>query len=277
MPLGTTTSSNILSTVNGAQDALRTYRGFTNINFTDYGANANYNALQTRLSRRFTRSLLLTADYTWSKALNTGDNDGDQIAYFLNRQREYGPAGYDRTNVANITYVYTLPEFRSRGALMKYVAGGWELAGITRFWSGQPYSITSNGNPGTLGGGVRADYIGGPITPNQNRLQWFNPLAFARPADGSLGNVGRNTLRGPGINNWDISLFKNVNFSERVRLQLRLETFNTFNHTQFSGINTGISAPNPGDRITAATIGSAGQITGTRDPRNVQLGGKFIF
>lgn len=277
LPLGTTTNSNILATVNNQQNAIRPFKGFTNVNFTDYGANSNYNALQMRLSRRFTRSLLLTADYTWSKALNTGDNDGDQIAYFLDRHREYGPAGYDRTNVFNLTYVYTLPELRNKGALLKYVVGGWEMAGITRFWSGQPFNITSNGNPGTLGGGVRPDYAGGAITPNQNRLQWFNPLAFSRPADGSLGNVGRNTLRGPGINNWDISLFKNLNFTERIRIQLRLETFNTFNHTQYSGINTGLNAPNPGDRISGATIGSAGQITGTRDPRTVQLGGKFLF
>jgi len=278
LPLGTTTSTNILTNANNQQNAIRPYKGFTSVNFTDYGANSNYNALQTRLSRRFTRSLLFTADYTWSKALNTGDNDGDQIAYYLDRNREYGPAGYDRTNVFNATYVYTLPEFRNHGAFLKYAAGGWEVAGITRFWSGQPYTITSNGNPGTLNtNGVRPDYVGGNITANQNRLQWFNPLDFARPADGSLGNVGRNTLRGPGINNWDISLFKNVNFTERIHLQLRLETFNTFNHTQFSGINTSLSAPNPGDRITGATVGSAGQITGTRDPRNVQIGGKFIF
>lgn len=72
-------------------------------------------------------------------------------------------------------------------------------------------------------------------------------------------------------------MFKNLNVTERVRLQLRLETFNTFNHTQFSGINTGISPPNPGDRVTAATMGTTGQITGTRDPRTVQLGAKFLF
>jgi len=180
LPLGTTTSTNILTNANGQQDAIRPFQGFTNINYTDYGANSSYHALQIRASHRLTRNLLINADFTWSKALDEADNDSDQIAYYLNRHREYGPAGYDRTNVFNVDYVYTLPELRDKGAILKYVVGGWELSGITRYWSGNPFTITSNGNPGTLGGAVRPDYLGGPITPNQNRLQWFNPLVFAR-------------------------------------------------------------------------------------------------
>ena len=104
---------------------------------------------------------------------------------------------------------------------------------------------------------------------------------FARPADGSLGSLGRNALRGRGINNWDISIFKNFYFTERLHLQLRLETFNTFNHTQFAGLNTNAptlsGATNPGQQFTPSIAGTAGQITSTRDPRTVQLGGKFYF
>ncbi|HYZ85752.1 MAG TPA: carboxypeptidase regulatory-like domain-containing protein, partial [Bryobacteraceae bacterium] len=143
-----------------------------------------------------------------------------------------------------------------------------------------PFTITtSNGNPGTLGasgGGVRADYIGGEIY-TKTRDEWFNPLAFARPADGTLGNVGKNTIRGPATNQWDISVYKTTRISERVNLQFRAESFNTFNHTQFAAFNTAISVPNPGTPVTQATRGQAGVVTDTRDPRNIQLALKLLF
>lgn len=206
------------------------------------------------------------------------DNDGDAIGDKFNRMREYGPASWDRTHVATIDYVYTLPKLMDRGAFVKYALGGWEVSGITTFATGFPLTVTSNGNPGTLGGGMRADYIGGQLTPNEKTWQeWFNPLAFGRPADGTLGNTGKGILRSPGIHNWNISLFKNLNFTENIRAQFRFETFNTFNHTQFNGVNTGISVPNASTPVTAATRRASGQITGTKDPRTIQLGLKFYF
>jgi hypothetical protein len=112
---------------------------------------------------------------------------------------------------------------------------------------------------------------------NPTRERYFNIFAFARPLEGSLGNLGKNTLRGPGVNNWDISVFKNTRINERVNIQLGLETFNTFNHTQWDTLNTSINAPNPGAVLTTATQGQAGTVTGTRDPRNVQLRMKLLF
>jgi hypothetical protein len=106
---------------------------------------------------------------------------------------------------------------------------------------------------------------------------WFNPLVFGRPLDGTLGNTGRGILRGPGINNWDFSLFKNTYITERVRTQLRIESFNLFNHTQFSGVNTGISGSAPGAPITTGSQGSSGLVNATRDPRTIQLALKLYF
>jgi hypothetical protein len=155
---------------------------------------------------------------------------------------------------------------------------GWQIAGISRFWSGTPLTISSNGNPGTTGGGVRADFIGGDLYPaQQTRDSWFNPLAFGRPADGTLGGTTKGFLRGPGINQWDISLYKNTRVGERVTIQFRLETFNTFNHVQFDGINTTISVPNAGQPVTEATRGSTGRVTSFRDPRQIQAGLKVYF
>jgi hypothetical protein len=294
LPLGTTVNTPILTNVNRTTAAARPYKGYNNINFTDYGANSNYNALQIQLTRRFTKDIMISANYTWSKALDIIDVDNSPILYSYDRKREYGPADFDRTHVFTVNYVYTLPTLQNHNSFVKHTLGGWELTGITRFWSGTPFSVLAPGaDPGTLDGGgygtkVRADYIGGNVYPAQKTWQqWFNPYAFARPLDGTLGTTGRNILRGPGINNWDISLFKNFNVTERVKFQLRGETFNTFNHTQLGGgTNDGLNNNNqifpggPGQTVTpgsSGTVGTAGQITTSRDPRTIQVALKFLF
>ena len=102
-------------------------------------------------------------------------------------------------------------------------------------------------------------------------------MVFGRPADGTLGSTPKGFLRGPGINQWDISLFKNTRVGDRVNLQFRLETFNTFNHVQFNGINTGLNVPNAGQAVTDATRGTLGQVTSYRAPRQIQAGLKLYF
>jgi hypothetical protein len=276
LPLGTTQQPGVLSSVNGVQNAIRPFLGYTGVTWTEFGSSSNYNALQARVSRRFSRNLTANANYTWSKALGDVDNDTTTIGYYLDRRREYGPLGFDRRHVFTLDWVYDLPRLESSNGFAKYVLGGWQVAGIFRYWTGTPFTITSNGNPGTLGTGVRPDYLGGEIY-TKTREEWFNPLVFGRPAEGSLGNLGKNTIRGPVINQWDISLYKNTKITERVTVQLRAESFNTFNHTQFATFNTGISVPNPGTAVTQATRGQVGVVTDTRDPRNVQLAIKLLF
>ena len=177
-----------------------------------------------------------------------------------------------------IDFIYEFPKFAKTNAMAKAVANGWQVNGIARFWGGTPLTITSNGNPGTLGGGPRANYVGGNITnPNKSELDYFNVFAFARPLEGTLGNTGEAIIRGPGINQWDISMIKTTTFFDRVNVQLRFETFNTFNHTQWAGINTGLNVPNPNTSPTAATRGTFGQVNSTRDPRTIQFGIKVLF
>jgi hypothetical protein len=280
LPLNTTTApgTTILTSVNNTTNAIRPYLGYTNVNFTEFGATSNYNALQTRLTRRFATHLTMNVAFVWSKAMDEVDADGNAIGYYLDRRRDYARAGFDRTKVFNLDYVYELPEFAKQNAFLKRVANGWQLAGFTRFWDGTPLNVTANGDPGTLGGGQRAVYLGGQIYPDSpNRNNYFNPLVFGRPAQGTLGTVGRNALTGPGINQWDISMYKNTRITERVQAQFRVETFNTFNHTQWAGVNAGISVPNPSSPVTASSQGSTGQVSSTRDPRNIQFGLKLMF
>jgi hypothetical protein len=278
LPLGTTVNQpNLLPSVNGTQNAIRPYLGYTGLTWTEFGAISNYNALQARLSRRFSTNLTANVNYTWSKAMGESDNDTTTIGYSYDRHREYGPLGYDRTHAVTLDWVYDLPRFNNANTFSKLVLGGWQFGGIYRYWTGTPFTITSgNGNPGTLGTGVRPDYIGGNIY-TKTAAEWFNPLAFGRPAEGTLGNVGKNTIRGPATNQWDLSLYKNTKITERMTVQFRAETFNTFNHTQFAAFNTTINVPNPSTPVTQATRGQAGVVTDTRDPRNIQLALKLLF
>lgn len=275
--LGTTLQPGVLASVNGTTNALRPYKGFTGVPFTEFGATSNYNALQARISRRFARSLTGNFNYTWSRAMSIVDGDGTAIGYAYDRRRDYGLAAYDRTHIVTVDFVYDIPTLFKDSGFGRAVFGGWQTNGIARFWTGPPAGVTSNGNLGTLGGGQRANIVGDIEVAEQSRRNYFNVFAFARPADGSLGNTPKTILRLPGINQWDLSLLKNIRFAERVTMQFRFETFNTFNHTQWAGVNTGLGLPNPNTTVTEATRGSFGEVNSTRDPRNIQLGLKLLF
>ena len=283
LPVGTTTAQSFSNTGRQVPNSVVPYKGYSSINYTKYDASSNYNGLQVVLTRRFSKSFTLTGDYTFSRSIDLTDDDNNtnEILDIYNPKRDRAVAGFDRTNVFNVNYIYTAPEFRNRNFLVRSAIGGWEITGITRAWSGTPFTVVSNGNAGNLSGsGVRADYTPQGGLYSKRYTQYFNPLLFSRPLDGSLGNTSRNQFRGPGFQNWDISLFKNFIFNESTRVQLRLETFNTFNHTQFAGVNGGINAPNPGDSPTTGpngTLGSSGSVNSVRNPRNVQIGGKFYF
>ncbi len=278
LPLGTTLQPGVLTGVNGVSNALRPYLGYSNVNFTEFGSTSNYNGLQGRVTRRFASSFTGNFNYTWAKAQGVNEGDTNSLAYTFDRKREYSLLNFDRKQTVTIDFIYEFPKFAKTNAFAKAVANGWQVNGIARFWGGTPLTITSNGNPGTLGGGPRANYVGGDVTnPNKSELDYFNIFAFARPLEGSLGNTAEAIIRGPSINQWDISMIKTTTFYERVNVQLRFETFNTFNHTQWAGINTGLNVPNPNSSPTAATRGTFGQVNSTRDPRTIQLGIKVLF
>ncbi len=280
----------------GGLAAVAPYRGYGNINFTKYDANSSYNALQLKLIRRFTNNLTLTADYTWSKCMDITDSDtpgadpnvpsgnqGGALTDPFHPGLDWAACGWDRTNVFNVNYVYSLPELRSTGPL-KYLLGGWQISGITRFWSGTPINIymggCSNcytGNAGNFVNNVRPDRGTGPLyLSKSDHVHWLNPAAFVAPAPGTVGDIRRNAFRGPGINNWDMSLFKNIKFTESRYVQLRLESFNTFNHVQPAYVNNAFGAASGAGDPTTVTSNS-GQINAYRNPRNVQLGVKLYF
>lgn len=282
LPLGTTTATSILRDANNVPEAIRPYKGYTNVLYTDYGAKSVYHSLQARLMRRFSKRLTMNANFTWSKVLDDVDTDNTVINYYLDRRMEWGPAGFDRKFVTSIDYVLYLPNmarWKWNNPIGRQALNGWQISGITRIWTGTPLTITANGNSGTLRGTTRADYIWGVnVYPEkQTRDEWFNPLAFGRPLDGAWGGTSKGFLRGPGLTNFNISVFKNFRAGERRNIQFRLETFNTLNSVQFYGVRTSVSAYNPGTAVTQGSRGTSGQISSTRDPRNVQFSLKLYF
>jgi len=282
LPVGSTTGG-MTPPPNNTWLAALPYRGYSNIIYTNYGANSEYNALQIKATRRFSRTLTLGADYTYSH--NRDLADGDYLAAIRDRfhpKLDYGPSGWDFRHVFNLNYVYEFPTFGNKSSFLRFMLGGWETSGVVRAWSGSPFSLYCGGSSGNYSQDHSAssapfcDYAGGAIYNKSSTVAWINSSAFVVSAPGTIGNTTRNEFRGPGYQNWNLSVFKNLNFTERMRLQLRLETFNAFNHVQFGGNTTGDpTQSNAG--VNNQPGAYFGKLGGTRDPRQIQLGAKLYF
>lgn len=263
-------------------DALRPYKGYSSIGMFLSDANSNYNALQVYVTKR-TGNLTLTGSYTWSKDLtdsgggtedvrNSGasDNVEDATMRFLN----YGPSGFDHTNIFVSTFSYRLPFFRAERGFMGEAFGGWELSGLTQAQSGGAFTVTGTSTLFGFSMRRRADYVGGPIQisdPSAN--QWFNTAAFAPAPDGSLGNSRAGMVCGPGLYKWDFSLRKEFGLTERLKLQFRGDMVNAFNHPNFRFSTTSADIANN----TNISSGDYGHPTTAGPPRQVQLGLRLTF
>jgi hypothetical protein len=254
---------------------------------------SNTNQGQLEVKRRFSGGLLLQAQYQWTKALELAPAlGGPQNPFDI--EADYGHSSYLAKHTLAVNYVYELPFGHGRrwlktGALA-YIAGGWNVSGITSLLSGLPFSVSFQvpaSQVGWIGG--RADVVPGvdPYIRNKSHDRgalWFNPAAFEPPKPGTWGNSGRNILWGPGYHNWDMSVFKDVimPFSESQRLQIRADLFDAFNHYNLNGgLQSGTSTPvaavigNPRDGGTV--IPTTGQVLTGEGVRVVQLSLKYFF
>lgn len=226
----------------------RPYGGYGDLNATYFSGTSNYNALQISANRRFASGLQFGLAYTFSKTLGTASADGGSLSpYFDARQRNYGLLSFDRTHALVINYMYDLPKLGQRfgSKPLGWFVDNWQISGITSFISGSPFTpgfSTTDGQDITGSSeGARINVVGDPHLDKSERdfFNNFNKDVFRRPELGDFGNAGLGLLRGPGINNWDISITKRVPlFSEARYLQFRTEMFNAWNHTQFSGYST---------------------------------------
>jgi hypothetical protein len=247
-------------------------------------ANSNYNGLQFQATRHAARGLEFQVSYTWSHSLDSTssfENVGSNAAPNpFNPESNYADSGYDARQRLVFSYSYTIPSVRryqSFHAIPSRLTDGWRIAGFTTFQSGFPVdvydssdrSLTCYAEVSFYGCPDRPNVIGPVVkmNPRTNASQdYFSPSSFAQEAVGTLGDAGRSLFHGPGLNNWTIGLYKDTKITESTRIELRLETFNTFNHTQFTNPASNINSPS-----------TFGQVFAAQEPRLVQLAAKFIF
>jgi len=249
---------------------VRPYPGYADILEYNNGANSIYNSMQASLRSDQFHGLTLQASYTYSHAVDyvSGDVPGNahQNAYATYLER--ASSDFDRRQILVLSYLYNIPS-PSQQRFVRAVLGNWQLSGITSFQGGTPINITLPGDNAGIGSGpYRPNLVGIPSNGGGSQQEWFNPLAFARPALGLFGNSGRNVVRGAGINNTDASLFRDfpgILKVESSNLQFRAEFYNISNHVNFNGYGTTFGSPN------------FGQATSARDPRTIQLGLRLSF
>ncbi|MGB9610316.1 MAG: hypothetical protein ACPL7M_05030, partial [Bryobacteraceae bacterium] len=261
---------------------LRPYYGLSSINVRGFGATSNYHSLQVTANRRMKNGLQYGVSYTFSKALGVGAGDFDGVSpYFSMRRRNYGLLSYDATHALVINYTYELPNLAARWhkGFLNQVFGYWQISGISTFQSGFPFTPTfSTSDTVDLTGsseGARITVVGDPRLPKD---QWtfdrtFRTEVFKRTPKGDFGNAGIGLLRGPGIENFDISVTKRFPITEQRYFWFRGEFFNAFNHTQFSGVSTAARFDPAGNQINL----NFGAYTSARDPRRIQLSLRFMF
>lgn len=221
------------------------FLGYKSIRIAQNEANGNYNGLQMSLRGNLKSDLQYQFGYTYSKTKDAGSQGssagdlGNISNPYLGWKYDFGAADYDIRQVFFTNFVYEIPLFKNSSKGLKTALGGWELSGIVQAQSGAPINI------GVSGGGItsvvpntsnRPDTAGGAHDPH-TQAQWFDTSIFTTPAFGSWGNTPRNAVRGPGRDNWNLSLFKNFWFNQErgSRLQFRAEFFNVWNHTQWIG------------------------------------------
>lgn len=256
-------------------------RGYTGITRYETAASSNYHSLQVSANRRFASRLQYGAAWTWSKAMDFTDLDTESISPFVPpRIWNYGLAGFDRTHILKLNWIWDVPGSPWSNAFGKALLNGWQVSGLASFVSGSPLAIgwsstTSVDITGTPSQSARIVVTDNPVLPKSERTfsRNFRTDVFQMPAVGTFGNAAKTLIRGPGVNTWDIAVFKSFSIAERARAQFRCEMYNAFNHTQFSGLDTSARFDAQGRQVNARF----GEFTSARPARTVQLGLRASF
>jgi hypothetical protein len=245
--------------------------------YVDNSQQTRFHSWQTTFRKRYSHNLSGSINYTWAKALSNGGGDigayyqgdnGTRTQDFWNYTADKGPSTGDITHYFIADWVYDLPTLSNAAPVLRQVLGGWQVSGVFTAQTGDAVSV----GQGSAIADSRADYIGGPTTLDNYRetLRYLNRAAFAQvpvsPVSGATirpGNIGIGALRAPGLWNIDLSLAKEFAIRERVRFQFRADSFNAFNHTNLSGLNTSIVSPFFGD------------LRSTRGARVIQLNARL--
>jgi len=304
LPFPTDLNSVPESNLSANDSQFRPYSNYQSIQGFALQSISNYNSLQATINRRFSNGISFNFNYVWSHFLDDQDSSGwgshsgpeyvqHMSSLTLNQSsKNYGPSNFDERHAFKGYVVYELPfgigkMFLNKNRIVDAAVGGWQVSGTVVEASGNPFQpYINNGNLYTLasvntnGGGGVVQYAnrvpGVALKPSgSNYKTFYNPGAFASPGNGVLGTLGRNPIVGPGLNYFNLSAGKSFSVNERVKLQIRADASNAFNHANFSTPNQTLTCPTSGP---CAATGSATQITGvTEGPRTMQLTGRFSF
>jgi hypothetical protein len=267
----------------GAIQARRPYTQYANMNTVASLASSEYNSLEARLEKRYARGYSFLASYTLGKSMDDASGSGGTADSGVPQNSadlgaEWGPSVFDVRHRFVLSGIYELPWGSGRrwmsdsGGVLGVLFADWQLNGILTLQGGQPFTPVlgiDNSNTGQLQD--RPNVVGDPYAPGPGCEEtrtadcWVNPAAFARPDAFTFGNAGRNSLRGPGTKNLDLSLVKAVRFGGANQLQIRIETFNLLDWVNYDIPNRTALTPNFGKVFTAGP------------PRQIQLGLRFMY
>ncbi len=240
------------------------------------GYSSMYNGLQVKLNRRFTNGLAITTAYTMARGMAFQTGDDGNIWNYIYPRRSYARTDFDRHQTFVQSYVYDLPfgvgkKWLNSGLAAKTI-GGWQINGILTLMTGTPMTFGANGSSlNTPGASQTADQVApvtilhGINTPSKGGSPWFSQASFVQPTGVRFGSSGRNTFSGPGFFNLDFSIFKIFSFTEKMKMEIRGESFGVTNTPQFNNPTTDVSNSN------------YGYITGAGGGRGMQLGAKISF
>lgn len=242
------------------------YLGWSAITAYNTGFNSSYNALQVSVIRRMQHGLAFQASYTYSKTLTDQSSAWGTPQDTYDIRADKGLASFDVPHVLVFNYTWELPFFHHQHGAGKAILDGWELAGITTFQKGFPNTVslpTDNEGTGYVSP-ERANLVGNP-NGSKTLTNWFNTNAFVTPPVATFGDAANNNVIGPGENNWDMGLYKQIPVKESLNLRFRVQFFNTWNHPSFSGIDAGLG-----------TL-AFGQVTSALNPRATQFSLEMAF
>jgi len=241
---------------------------------------SNYNSLQVAYKVREVHGFTGQLNYTWSRAFDTGsaNRGGTFLSDYQNPynvNKGYAPSDFDTPWNINFTAVYDVPKIHG---LPKVAGEGWSINALFRAQDGRPFTVYVRGDPSNQGlRETYADYTGAPLNYNfhikNSQDNFFNTAAFVKPADGTIGNTGRNSVRQPGIAQLDMGIFKSFKFRERYSVKFKWEVFNVLNHAMFAYETGNIGSSGFGKLFATPDVGLGfNPVLGTGAQRNMQFG-----
>lgn len=270
------------------------YPEFSRIQMVDGSGKSSYNGLSFKLEKRMSNGLSFVSGYTWSKSIDNasairshnGDTLFPQNSYNLAAERAL--SSFHTSHRAVNSVLYQLPfgkgqRFLDAGGISNVLFGGWEFGTLFNVQTGFPLTVTTGRDQSNTGAGFdRPNNVAGQVATldrsDRTINRWFNTDAFVIQPFGTHGNVGRNTIIGPGIIQWDASMLKSFRFTESKSLQFRFEAFNAANHPNWGNPGTGQPKEIRADGTVVAANANFGKITGMRGSmRQLQFGLKLIF